>query len=52
MLSVIEVGALKTSYHMMFKRGMCAQENWWRLRSFNYLAQIIGVFQGNYRSRI
>lgn len=27
--------------HMMFKLGMCAQENWRRLRGFNYLAQVI-----------
>jgi putative transposase len=26
---------------MMFKLGMCAQENWLRLRGFNYLAQVI-----------
>ena len=27
--------------HMMFKLGMCAQDNWRRLRGFNYLAQVI-----------
>jgi putative transposase len=27
--------------HMMFKLGMCAEENWRRLRGFNYLAQVI-----------
>ncbi len=27
--------------HMMFKLGMCAQENWRLLRGFNYLAQVI-----------
>jgi putative transposase len=27
--------------HMMYKLGMCAQENWRRLRGFNYLAQVI-----------
>ena len=27
--------------HMMFKLGMCAQENWRRLRGFNFLAQVI-----------
>ena len=27
--------------HMMFKLGMCAQENWRRLRGFNYLGQVI-----------
>ena len=27
--------------HMMFKLGMCAQENWRRLRGFNHLAQVI-----------
>jgi len=27
--------------HMMFKLGMCAQENWRRLRGFNYLAKVI-----------
>ena len=27
--------------HMMFKLGMCAQENWRRLRGFSYLAQVI-----------
>tara|TARA_B110000305_G_scaffold7608_1_gene7515 strand:- start:1103 stop:1375 length:273 start_codon:yes stop_codon:yes gene_type:complete len=27
--------------HMMFKLGMCAQENWQRLRGFNYLGQVI-----------
>ncbi len=27
--------------HMMFKLGMCAQENWRRLRGFNDLAQVI-----------
>jgi putative transposase len=26
---------------MMFKLGMCAQENWRRLHGFNYLAQVI-----------
>jgi putative transposase len=26
---------------MMFKLGMCTQENWRRLRGFNYLAQVI-----------
>ncbi|CAA0117990.1 Uncharacterised protein [Halioglobus japonicus] len=27
--------------HMMYKLGMCAEENWRRLRGFNYLAQVI-----------
>jgi putative transposase len=27
--------------HMMFKLGMCAEENWRRLRGFSYLAQVI-----------
>lgn len=27
--------------HMMLKLGMCAQENWQRLRGFNYLGQVI-----------
>lgn len=27
--------------HMMFKLGMCAEENWRRLRGFNYLAKVI-----------
>jgi len=27
--------------HMMFRLGMCAQDNWRRLRGFNYLAQVI-----------
>jgi len=27
--------------HMMFKLGMCAEKNWWRLRGFNYLAKVI-----------
>ena len=27
--------------HMMLKLGMCAQENWQRLRGFNYLVQVI-----------
>ena len=26
---------------MMFKLGMCAQENWRRLRGFKHLAQVI-----------
>ena len=26
---------------MMFKLGMCAEENWRRLRGFSYLAQVI-----------
>jgi hypothetical protein len=30
--------------HMMFKLGQCAEENWRKLRGFNYLAKaIIGV---------
>jgi putative transposase len=27
--------------HMMFKLGMCAEQNWRRLRGFNYLAKVI-----------
>lgn len=27
--------------HMMFKLGLCAQQNWRRLRGFEYLAQVI-----------
>jgi hypothetical protein len=27
--------------HMMFKLGMCAQENWRRLRGFEWLAKVI-----------
>jgi|TARA_B110000503_G_scaffold63792_1_gene100624 putative transposase len=27
--------------HMIFKLGTCAQDNWRRLRGFNYLAQVI-----------
>ena len=27
--------------HMMFKLGMCAQQNWRRQRGFNYLAKVI-----------
>jgi len=27
--------------HMMFKLGMCAEENWRRLRGFNYLAKVL-----------
>jgi transposase-like protein len=27
--------------HMMFKLGQCAEENWRKLRGFNYLAKVI-----------
>lgn len=26
---------------LMFKLGMCAEENWRRLRGFNYLAKVL-----------
>jgi hypothetical protein len=27
--------------HMMFKLGQCAEENWRKLRGFDYLAKVI-----------
>jgi putative transposase len=27
--------------HMMFKLGQCAEQNWRKLRSFDYLAKVI-----------
>jgi hypothetical protein len=27
--------------HMMFKLGQCAEQNWRKLRGFNYLAKVI-----------
>jgi len=27
--------------HIMFKLGQCAEQNWWKLRGFDYLAKVI-----------
>lgn len=33
--------------HMMFKLGLCAEQNWRRLRGFNYLAKVIAGVKFN-----